>query len=267
VFRALFALTRAGFLTAASYRLAFAFSLGGALLTLAPLFYVTNALQPVMADKLRTEGSDYFAFTVIGTMMATVLPTTVQALAARVGAGIGNGTLETMLGTPASRWAVLAGLIGYDLGWTLVRALVMLAAGVLLGVRVAPGGILPGLGVIALILVAYLGIGAGIAAMMVAFRTTGPVPVAVTGVSTLLGGTYFPTSVIPSWVEHVSVVIPLTYGLRALRGLWLGAVPFTAVASDVAVLAVLCAALLAIGLRLLALALERARRDGSLGQY
>ena len=35
--------------------------------------------------------------------------------------------------------------------------------------------------------------------------------------STLLGGVYYPTTVIPSWLASASEFVPLGYGLRALR--------------------------------------------------
>jgi ABC-type multidrug transport system permease subunit len=78
---------------------------------------------------------------------------------------------------------------------------------------------------------------------------------------------YYPTQVIPSWLQELSKVLPLTYGLRALRQAALLNVPFSAVARDVSILAIYTAVLLGAGALTLAAALRYARRTGSLSHY
>jgi ABC-type multidrug transport system permease subunit len=100
--------------------------------------------------------------------------------------------------------------------------------------------------------------------MVLAFRTAGPLPPAIITASTLLGGVYYSTSVIPSWLQQLSSWIPLTYSLRALRrGLLLGESP-AAVAGDLAHAALFAAAGMALGLGSLAIALRHARHAGLL---
>jgi ABC-type multidrug transport system permease subunit len=86
-------------------------------------------------------------------------------------------------------------------------------------------------------------------------------------VSILLGGVYYPTHVIPVWLQRASLLLPLTYGLRALRQTALLGASWSSVATDMIVLAAYSAVLLTIGGLTLALALRSARRTGSLGQY
>jgi ABC-2 type transport system permease protein len=140
-------------------------------------------------------------------------------------------------------------------------------SGLLLGVSVVWSHFVPGLVVMALTTLAYFGIGLVSAAMVVAFRTSGPLLGGIMTVSSLLGGVYFPTHVIPSWVARVSDVIPLTYGLRATRRLWLDGAPLATVAADVAVLSAMAFATCAAGGWALHYTLRDARRRGSLGQY
>ena len=52
---------------------------------------------------------------------------------------------------------------------------------------------------------------------MIAFRTAGPIPRGIVLISTFLGGVYYPTHIVPGWLENISAALPLTYGLRALR--------------------------------------------------
>lgn len=261
------ALIRSAWLTATSYRLATVFSLGGMIFTLVPLYFITGALQPVMADSIRSQGGEYFGFLLIGLVAFTVLSAAVTSLPAAIQSGISTGTLEALLATRAPLPALLAGLTGYSFVWSMVRALLMVLVGMVLGAHFAWGSSLLALAVLVLLIVAYLPFGLLGAAMVLAFRTTGPLPRGVLMVSSLLGGVYFPTQVIPSWIETVSDFVPLTYGLRALRRAFLKGEDVGQIAGDLAILAAIAGVLLLASLLAFAWALRHARRTGSLAQY
>jgi ABC-2 type transport system permease protein len=261
------AMMRASWLAASSYRLGMAFSIVGLLVAVVPLYFVADALQPFMAGAIEGEGRQYFGFLVVGTLAFSFLSTAVNALPGAVAAGIRTGTLEALLTTPARLPTLLAGLTGYDLAWTAVRATLLLAFGWALGAQIAWGGILLSVGVIALIVLAYLPFGLFATALVLAFRTAGPLPQAVLIVSGLLGGVYYPTHVIPSWIRVVSDAVPLTYGLRALRRTLLEGAGLRDVAADLSMLLMLTAALLAAGALALQAGMRHARRTGTLARY
>jgi hypothetical protein len=68
-------------------------------------------------------------------------------------------------------------------------------------------------------------------------------------------------------LQELSGVLPLSYGLRALRQAALLNAPFNAVARDVGVLAAFTVVLLAAGGLTLRAALRYTRRTGTLTQY
>jgi ABC-2 type transport system permease protein len=141
------------------------------------------------------------------------------------------------------------------------------AAGVVLGARLAWHG-LPALSLILFLLVlAYGSIGLVGAALLLRFRTTGPLLNGVLMGSALLGGVYYPTQVIPSWLQDLSKAMPLSYGLRAARQVVLLGQPFTAVAHDVLTLALCVTVLLPVGILSVAIALRYARTSGTLSHY
>jgi ABC-2 type transport system permease protein len=121
--------------------------------------------------------------------------------------------------------------------------------------------------VLTLTVLPYVALGIILAALVLAFRTTGPLPTAITGVSMLLGGVYYPTSSIPSWLAHASQAIPLTYGLRALRRTFLDGAPLSAIAGDLAMLSGFTIVFFAVALLAFSMAWTFARRAGTLAQY
>jgi ABC-2 type transport system permease protein len=265
--REIVALIRAAWLTEVSYRMNMFFSLASLLTMVVPLYFVANALQSTMATRISAESSQYFAFVLIGATTYTFIAACTSALPSAVASAIGKGTLEAFLGTPTN-WATLfVGMSGYNILWALVRASVMIAMGVALGARIAFHGLPPFILILFLLVLAYGAVGLIGAALLLRYRTTGPVLNGVLTGSALLGGVYYPTYVIPSWLQQVSKAMPLSYGLRAARQVALLGQPLRAVSQDVLILALYVTALLPIGILCVAVSLHYARKSGTLGHY
>jgi len=261
------ALIKASWFTATSYRLNMVISLVGLLVSIVPLYFVTHALQPVMANSIRTQGGQYFGFLLVGMVAYSFLTVAVNGLPGAIGSGINTGTLEALLATPARLPWLLGGLVGYGFLWTLIRSVLLLAAGTLFGAHVAVAGIPASLLILALIILAYVPFGIIGAALVLAFRTTGPILTGILVLSGLLGGVYYPTHVIPSWIRSVSEVVPLTYGLRALRQTLLEGDSLRVVAPDLLALVGFVLVLMSIGIMTFMMAMHYARRAGTLAQY
>ncbi len=261
------ALIRAAWLTAASYRVGMVFSLLGLLAVLLPLYFIANALQPTMQGAIGPEARQYFAFVVVGAAVFSLLSTCTTALPAALDGAIARGTFEVMLGTPARLSAICAGLMGYGLLWSVLRAGILVATAVALGAQVMWHSVPLGLLVLAITMLSYAGAGLILSALVLVFRTTGPLTAGLLTASMFLGGVYYPTRVIPSWVRDFASVFPITHGLRALRQIVLLGSPLTAVARDLETLTIMTALLLAVGAALFHIALRHARRTGTLSSY
>ena len=265
--RVVLAVLRANWLAAASYRMGMVFSMFSLVIGVIPLFFVSKALQPVMEGSIRTEGGQYFAFLLIGIIAFGFVTEALGSLPGALGGTISSGTLDTLLGTPSSPVAIFAAMTAYGYVWALARTLVVLIVGSLLGARLAWSQLIIGLFIISLIVLTYTGLGLISAAMIVAFRTDGPLRSGIIAISTLLGGVYYPTSVIPSWLKSISAFVPLTYGLRALRNTVLDGEPLVSVLGDIGVLIGFIVLFAAIGLASLRAAFAYARRAGTVAQY
>jgi hypothetical protein len=71
--RASAALTTAAWRTAKSYRLSFVLSFASLAVTIIPVYFVANALQPFMASVIADEGREYFGFVLLGTAILTMV--------------------------------------------------------------------------------------------------------------------------------------------------------------------------------------------------
>ena len=265
--RVILAMLRASWLTTASFRLGLVFSLVGLVVGLVPVFYVARALQGLMGEKIAAEGGQYFAFVVIGTIALRVVMTSLNALPGSIAGAIGGGMLDAVFSTPTSPVVSVAGLTSYQFADTFVRGLLTLLIAYALGARVAWHNGLWGLVLLAVIGVSYLPFAVLSSAMIVAFRTDGPLRPGLVVLTTVLGGAYYPTTVLPGWVASVANLVPLTYGLRALRMVVLDGRPITSVWLDVTILLGATAVLGFLAAGALRAAFRYARRTGTLAQY
>jgi ABC-2 type transport system permease protein len=261
------ALIRSNWLAASSYKLGFIMSFGSLVFSVVPIFFVTRALQSTMANVIRDQGDQYFAFLVVGLIALNFVTSTIYALPGGLQNATSTGTLEALLATPTSVTALLVGLSGYEVLFSLVRGGVMLVAAGILGARVEWLQLGASLPIVALVVLAHLPIAIITAAMVLAFRTRGPLPQLLLLASTFLGGVYYPTTVIPGWIESISSFIPLTYGLTALRAVLLEGRSLLSVGREISILLAFTVVAMVLSMLVFRSALRYARKVGNLAQY
>lgn len=261
------AIVRANWLTALSYRLETFFSFLGLFVAVVPLYFISHALQPIMANTIKSEAPEYFGFLIVGWAAFSFVNTAVTGLPGALAGEISTGSFEALMSTPTSLPALLAGMIGQGLSMNVIRASVIIAFGTLFGLQIVWSSALTGVGILALILLSYLPFGIFAAALVLGFRTTGPFPTMVLFGSALLGGVYYPTQVIPSWLASLSVLVPLKYGLKSLRRTLLDGAPLSASLPDLGVLAGMTCVGFVLSLLVFAWALRYAKKAGTLAQY
>src|SRR5688572_10411815 len=105
-----------------SYRTQMVFSLGSLVMLILPLYFIADAVQPIVGTAIAGEGDGYFAFVAVGLASYQFVATAVTAIPMSLAAGIRTGTFEALLVTPTRLGSILVGLLGYPFLWTLVRA-------------------------------------------------------------------------------------------------------------------------------------------------
>jgi ABC-2 type transport system permease protein len=121
--------------------------------------------------------------------------------------------------------------------------------------------------VMALTVMAFSGIGLISAAFIIVFKQGSPVNWVVSLGSGLLGGVFYPVSVLPGWLTPISALLPITHALEAMRHLLLNGASLLAVSDSILILTLFAAVLFPMGLLAFGYGLRIARREGSLIHY
>ena len=265
--RVLAANVRRDMAEASRYRLAFATRAVGFLLAALSLYFFSRFIGASGNRHLSPYGGDYLAFSVVGLVVTQLQHAGLTALAQRVRMAQLQGFMEAQLCTPAPAWLVLGATPVHLLLTAVLRAAAMLIGAALIfdvGFRPHPGTVLLG-GLLAVATFAGLGLLSAAATMVV--RRLNPVTTLLTGLSALLGGVVYPVTVLPTPLQQLAQLFPLTHALEVLRQGLLSGAPPSAVGQPLMVLLALGVVSSLAGVLAFRWALRRARVDGSLTHF
>jgi len=205
-------------LIAMSYRTAFATQLIGNVVVLAVFYYIGKMFEGASVEALARYGGNYAAFLLIGIAFTDSLGVSVSTFAAQIREGQMTGALEATLMSPVpvGRILVYSSLWSYCL--SAFRFVLYLALGLLFfGVDLKNAQLGAGLLVFVLTVVSFAGLGMIWASIVMLVKRGESIMNLVGGAFLLLGGVMFPVDVLPSWLQSLSKLIPLTYGLEGMR--------------------------------------------------
>ncbi len=178
-----------------------------------------------------------------------------------------KGTLVGLFLAPCPRLSWLTGFALVGLGETVLVA----SAGLLfgwwaLGVRFDPN--YPALVLTLLLFVASLwGIGFVFSAIGLYIKKANPFSNLISPVAFLLGGVYYPVSLLPDWLRYPARALPLGYGMQALADAALHHAGFRALAPQLLPLAGFALVLPIVGIQTFAFLERLVRERGELDLY
>ncbi len=250
-----------------SYRTSFILQFLGILFTVL-LWYFISGVVSVPPGTPGLQGLDYFSYVLLGLAMSHYMTVAMMSFAARIRSEQVTGTLEAMLVTPASIGTIVLGSSLWDFLMTSIKVVVYLLVGRLFfGVAIRADGILPGLVILGLTVLAFSGIGILAAAFILYLKRGDPITYLVASGSALMGGVFFPPEAMPRWLGQWSAILPITWALRALRGALLQGRRLPDLLPELRALLLFIAILLPLGILAFRIAVRKARQEGSLVQY
>lgn len=258
------AIVRRDYLVVRSYRLSFALDAVYGVIFLSTYYFISRTFEGVPTENLQGAPS-YFAFAAVGAAIGAVVESASSGMAARIREEQLTGTLEMLAVQPMRSFDLCLGLVGFPFLFGLFRAALYLAVAIAWLRLDLTTPSWPGVVVIFLLTGAALviiGIVSG--AFTLLFKRGAIIVGFLLFAMTLLSGSVFPISTLPSWLEPVGKAIPLRFAFDGARSalfqgggwewdaLWLGifglvGIPIAAVVFD--------------------RALHYTKRKASLGQY
>jgi ABC-2 type transport system permease protein len=164
-------------------------------------------------------------------------------------ADLRSGVVERLRVTPVSRTALLLGRVLRDTLVLAVQAVLLVGAGLLLGLRAPLGGLLAGLALVVLLSVSIASLSYVLALATRTEDAFAPLLSAVTLPLMLLSGMLLPMSMAPGWLDVLSRLTPFRYVVDAARALFRGDYAAAVVWEGAAVTVALAVVSVALGVR------------------
>lgn len=217
---------------------------------------------------LEIYGGDYFSFVLIGIAFTTYLWTGLDSFSASIRNQQMMGTLEAMLVTPTK----ISHIILFSSLWNFIFASIKVIFYLLIGafffnVNMDNANLIAAFIVLVITIICFSSLGIISASFIMIFKQGNPMNWALSTASGLLGGVFYPVTILPDWLQNFSRILPITYSLRAMRHALLQGYSLEALSMDIFILIIISITLLPISILSFRYAVKKVKIDGSLTQY
>ncbi len=260
------AFLRRDWTVARSYRLQFVLDLAGIPVALALLLFLGRLVDRsgALADEDLNQG--YFAFAAVGYAVMSMVQTALTSFSNKLRTDQTSGTFEALLATPVSPSVVVIGSASFDVLKATATLVVTLLVAALFGLRFELGlGSVAGLVVgFPALIATFASLGIVVAACATVFKQVTALLGLITSGLALLSGVYFPVRYLPEPLETFAELLPFTWGVEVLREALLKG---DLAGRHLGLLLAFATVALPLSLWLFRLAVDHARRQGTLTQF
>jgi len=251
-----------------SYKFAFITHFAGIVFSVLSLYFLSRLVGDAAVPRLEKYGGDYFSFLLIGVAFAGYMQAALNSFSASIRDAQTTGTLEAMLITQTGIPTIMISSSLYNFFITSVRIFVYLLFGVIAFGLDMKNANLPGtLLILGLTVVCFSSVGILSAGFVMVLKKGDPFNWVFTSASWLLGGIYYPISVLPEWVQLFSSFLPITHSLEGMRMALLQGRSMSALLPSIVSLAIFALIMLPVSIWFFKYSVRIAKLNGSLAQY
>ena len=268
VFEKIWVFLKRDFLTASSYKFAFFWDAAGIIGVMLTFFFIGELFKNSHVPLLNQYGGNYFTFVIIGVAFSSYLGSALGNFSGLIGNEQELGTMEALIMTPTKISTILLAGSLWNILFTTIRVVFYLLVGILFFHMEVKGiNFLALITALVLSLIPFISLGVMSASFILVFKRGEPISFLFHGASKVLAGTFFPIAILPLWFKKLSMFIPLTYSLRALRGVLLTQSTWRDLAPDLFMLLFFSLVLFPLSVKCFKFGLKVAKRQGSLVHY
>jgi len=211
--------------------------------------------------------ADYMSFILIGTVLENFITAVFWGMGYALKNDMDAGVMESNWLTPIPRLLILVGRSITNLIVTTATSLMMLLLATFLFGFQASGEVFKAFLPVLPMLIGMYGFGFAFAALVLLVREANTMVDMSSFLVQLFSGSSFPVNSLPRWLLPISLALPLTYGLDAVRGFLLKTTTILPVHWELALLVVFMFVMLGVGTWAFNSLERRVRKLGTLGQH
>ncbi|MFC1548574.1 ABC transporter permease [Candidatus Omnitrophota bacterium] len=231
-------------------------------------FFLARMVEGASIKMLAKYKGNYFSFALIGMAFYSFFAILLNSFSSRLREEQLTGTLEAIFLAPVRLPTLLAGITSFSLVRGMLNMLLFFLVGVfLLGAKISLSNVPIFLLVFVLSVMSFLSIGIIASSFILVFKRGNPINWLLENIFLLAGGVLYPVSVLPEWVRKISDILPITYALRAFRGLLIPGADTTGLSTQITALFVSVLVLFPLAVLSFSVAVRVVKQRGTLSQY
>jgi len=257
-----------GLVTLISYQVALILSIMGMFIGVIRFFFMAKFVgEGNSFPLLAPYGGDIMAYFITGVSFMSFVSVSLNSFSNAIREEQHMGTLEFLLmsETPLPAILTYSALWSFfltSLNTTLVFVVIIFVFGMSVNINFAAT-----MFVLIITVLCMSGIGLMSAGVIMVSKKGDPVTWIFSTLSGLLSGVIFPIQILPNFLQKISFCLPTTYALSALRKALLTNASLGQLQSEIHVLLLFILFTIPFGIYLFTWGFNKARRDGSLGEY
>ncbi len=218
MFSKIYALIKKDFLIEASYKTAFFFNVFSVVATLLTYFFIDKLFGHRIAPHLEKFGVSYFSYVLLSMAFFSYIGVGLGSFSARIRSEQMQGTLESLLLTPTKIGVLLMSMALWNLIFATLDVIIYIGMGIFLfKIDFSNVNILATMVILILTIISFSSLGIISASFVLIFKRGNPVGWIINTLEGLLGGVYFPITVMPSSFQLIAKCFPITYAIRAME--------------------------------------------------
>jgi len=237
---------------------------------LAPVYFMGKAFSingQALGFAQYSGTADYMSFLILGAILGNFVNAVFWGMGYALKNDMDSGVMESNWLTPIPRLLILIGRSVTNLFVTTVTSFGMLIVCKFVFGFHPTGDVLMAVMAIIPMLIGLYGFGFAFAGLVLLLREAKTLVDTSSFIVQVFSGTNFPVTVLPKWLLPISLLLPLTYGLDAARGLLLKTNTLLSIGTEVILLIVFMFIMLWLGSRIFYRVERRVRMLGTLGQH
>jgi ABC-2 type transport system permease protein len=237
---------------------------------LAPVYFMGKAFSVngrALGFAQYSGTSDFMSFIILGAVLGNFINAVFWGMGYALKNDMDSGVMESNWLTPIPRLLILVGRSLTNLFVTAITSLGMLVVcGLIFGFH-PTGDVWSAVLAIIPMLIGLYGFGFAFAALVLLMREANMMVDMSAFLVQIFSGTDFPVTVLPKWLLPIALILPLTYGIDAARGLLLKTDTLLSIEMEIVLLIVFMFVMLWFGSWVFFRVERRVRTLGTLGQH
>ena len=237
---------------------------------LAPVYFMGKAFSingQALGFSEYSGTADYMSFLILGAVLGNFVNAVFWGMGYALKNDMDAGVMESNWLTPVPRLLILVGRSVTNLFVTASTSLGMIILCKFVFGFHPTGDVLKAVMAIVPMLVGLYGFGFAFAGLILLMREANTLVDTGSWIVQVFSGTDFPVTILPKWLLPISLLIPLTYGLDAARGLLLKTNTLLSIGAEVTLLVIFMFGMLWFGSWIFYRVERRVRSLGTLGQH